>query len=235
MEPAQPRSLSRRRIEKLLSKTRANSSAGARIEALSKEFIGLPYCSNLIGSADHPEMFVASIDEFDCVTYIETVLALARASNVQQFVESLRTLRYHQGRVDWKRRNHYMTQWILNNTRNGQVRQISARVPRRTKTRVLNLLPGLSPLNARFQCVPKQAVRRLTPALQTGDLIFFASTRKHLDVFHCGLLIRDGEQLRMRHASRSRKAVVEQDLSEFLNANRMAGIIVVRPTGDSNR
>jgi len=33
----------------------------------------------------------------------------------------------------------------------------------------------------------------------------------------------------MRHASRSQGMVVEQELSEFLKANRMAGVIVVRP------
>jgi len=67
--------------------------------------------------------------------------------------------------------------------------------------------------------------------LQTGDLIFFVSTRKNLDVFHTGIIIRDGKRLLMRHASRSRGLVVEQDLNEFLKANRMAGVIVVRPDG----
>ncbi len=39
----------------------------------------------------------------------------------------------------------------------------------------------------------------------------------------------------MRHASRSRGFVVEQELSEFLKANRMAGVIVARPRlGEAN-
>jgi len=75
----------------------------------------------------------------------------------------------------------------------------------------------------------------LMPHLDTGDLMFFASTRKHLDVFHCGVLVRDGDRLRMRHASRSRKGVVEQDLDEFLKNNRMAGVIAVRPAGERSR
>ena len=33
----------------------------------------------------------------------------------------------------------------------------------------------------------------------------------------------------MRHASRSKGFVVEQELSEFLKSNRMAGVIVMRP------
>jgi N-acetylmuramoyl-L-alanine amidase-like len=235
MKRAQPRSTSRRRIQKLLSIAGSRRSAGARIEAVSKEFVGLPYSSTLIGSAEQPEIFVASLDRFDCVTYVETVLALARASNPSQFAEFLRHLRYDRGCVAWEKRNHYMTQWISNNRRDGTIRQISVHVPRKTKTRVLNIIRGLPAFSAHFKCVPKQAIKHLTSQLKTGDLIFFASTRKHLDVFHCGLLIRDGEHLRMRHASRSRKSVVEQDLDEFLKNNRMAGVIVVRPTGDRIR
>jgi Protein of unknown function (DUF1460) len=60
-------------------------------------------------------------------------------------------------------------------------------------------------------------------------LIFFASTRKHLDVFHAGIIVRDRDKVLMRHASRSQGGVVEQELNGFLKANRMTGVIVVRP------
>ena len=70
---------------------------------------------------------------------------------------------------------------------------------------------------------------RLAKYLHTGDLIFFVSTRKNLDVFHAGILIRTDQRLIMRHASRSEGLVVEQELSGFLEANRMAGVIVMRP------
>jgi cell wall-associated NlpC family hydrolase len=79
------------------------------------------------------------------------------------------------------------------------------------------------------KCVPKRAMPRLAAYLQSGDLIFFASTRRYLDVFHAGIIVRDGQSVLMRHASRSQGFVVEQQLSEFLKANRMAGVIVVRP------
>jgi cell wall-associated NlpC family hydrolase len=76
---------------------------------------------------------------------------------------------------------------------------------------------------------------RLAAHLQSGDLIFFASTRRNLDVFHAGIIVRDGKSVLMRHASRSRGSVVEQELGEFLRANRMAGVIVVRPQGAAIR
>jgi Protein of unknown function (DUF1460) len=53
--------------------------------------------------------------------------------------------------------------------------------------------------------------------------------RKHLDVFHCGVIVRDGKKILLRHASRRAGGVVEQDLNDFLKVNRMAGVIIARP------
>jgi Protein of unknown function (DUF1460) len=231
MKPAQPRGLSRRRVEQLLSKTKYDRSASNRIDVLSRLFLGHSYKSNpLIGSADTAEVFTASLDGFDCVTYIETIVALARALNVDDFIEWLRKIRYEQGCIQWERRNHYMTLWIRNNVREGIISPVSMpAVPIVSRERVLNVVSGLAAQRTRVKCVPKPAVQQLEPHLRSGDLIFFASTRKNLDVFHTGIIVRDGKRVLMRHASRSRGLVVEQELSEFLKANRMAGVIVVRP------
>jgi cell wall-associated NlpC family hydrolase len=231
MQHAQPRRLSRRRVEELLSKTKPNRSAGDRIEFLSRSFLGKPYkISPLIGASDTPEVFTVSLDEFDCVTYIETVLALSLASSMDEFLEWLRRIRYESGRVKWERRNHYMTDWIRSNIRAGALRRLSfPRLPAVMKEKKLDDVPGLPPVRARFSCVPRTAMKKLMREMQTGDLIFFASTRKRLDVFHCGIIIRDGARVLVRHASRSRGGVVEQELNEFLKANRMAGVIIARP------
>jgi len=196
MKHAQPRGLSRRRVEQLLSETKHDRSAGSRIDVLSRHFLGHSYKPNpLIGSADTVEVFTASLDGFDCVTYIETIVALARASNVDDFTEWLRRIRYERGRIQWERRNHYMTLWIRNNVREGIIRPVSMpTVPILSRERVLNVVPGLAAQRTRVKCVPKPAVPRLEPHLQSGDLIFFASTRKNLDVFHAGIIVRDGKK-----------------------------------------
>jgi hypothetical protein len=237
MKHPQPRGLSRRRVEQLLSEAKNDHSAGDRIYVLSRHFLGHPYKPNpLIGTVDSPEVFTASLDGFDCVTYIETILALARASSVDDFIEWLRKIRYERGRIQWERRNHYMTLWIRNNIREGILRPVSMPAAATiSKERVLNVVPGLSAQRTHVKCVPKQAVPRLAGYLQSGDLIFFVSTRKSLDVFHAGIIVRDGKSMSMRHASRGQGFVVEQDLSEFLMANRMAGVIAVRPQGVTRR
>lgn len=205
--------------------------AGSRVDSFSRHFLGYPYQSNpLIGSADTPEVFTASFLGFDCVTYIETVLALARASSVDDFIRWLRKIRYEEGRIEWARRNHYMTFWIRNNIREGIIRPISMRaVPALSKDRVLDVVPGLAAQRTHIKYAPKPAMPRLAIYLQSGDLIFFVSTRKNLDVFHTGIIVRDGTGIRLRHASRSQGSVVEQELDTFLKSNRMTGVIVVRP------
>jgi cell wall-associated NlpC family hydrolase len=231
LDTAPPSQRLRRRVEQLISKTRYEPSIGSRIDLLSRRFLGHPYKPDpLIGSANTAEVFTASLDGFDCVTYIETIVALARASNADDFTKWLRKIRYERGCIQWERRNHYMTRWIRNNVREGILKPVSTpAVPTLRSERVLNVVPGLDPQRSRMKCVPKAAVPKLERHLQTGDLIFFASTRKHLDVFHAGIIVRDGKTVFMRHASRSQSGVVEQELSEFLKANRMTGVIVVRP------
>jgi Protein of unknown function (DUF1460) len=231
MSHPRPRGLDRRCVEKLISKMKNDHAVGSRIERLSRHFIGHPYANNpLIGAADADEVFTASFDGFDCVTYIETILALALASKVDDFGVWLRKIRYERGSIQWERRNHYISQWISNNVRNGLIEQISmSEVPIVSRERVLDVVPGLAARRAVFDCVPKPMVRRLEPHLQTGDLIFFVSTRKNLDVFHAGIIVHDNENILMRHSSRSLGGVVEQQLSEFLKTNRMAGVLVMRP------
>ena len=202
----------------------------ARVEQVSCGFLGCPYRINpLKGSAETPEVFVASTGAFDCVTYVETVLARAFGRNSRDFREYLRRLRYRAGQVSWISRNHYMINWIRNNTREGFVRPVSLSSAEVLKERMLDMLPGLPAQRQRFKCLPKRLLPTAAKKIQSGDLIFFASTRPHLDVFHCGIVVWKGGGLLLRHASRSRGGVVEQELSDFLKENRMAGVIIVRP------
>jgi hypothetical protein len=231
MMHAQALAFDSRHARQLLKQTTRVIPSGVRIEALSRHLLGRPYIANsLKGSAVEREIFTARLDAFDCVTYIETVLAMSRSSGTDDFLKWLRLLRYDQGRVEWKKRNHYMVSWIRNNVRLGVIKRVPLPAKSVTKSRILNVVPGLPAVSARFRCVPKRFLASTGRRLRTGDIVFFASTRLHLDVFHCGIIVRQHDRLLLRHASRSRQRVVEQELSEFANDNRMAGVIIVRPT-----
>jgi hypothetical protein len=230
MSSASPQDLDSRLVQRLLDSVKSARRADNRIELLSAQLLGRPYQSNpLIGSAQLPEAFTARTDAYDCVTFIETVVALARSRQIHAFVKTLRYIRYASGDIAWIHRNHYMSEWIRQNLRSGWIRRVPALKGSVRKDRILDVVPGLSARRTAFTCIPKNRLLKAADRIRTGDLIFFVSTRKSLDVFHCGILVRNGQKLLVRHASRSRGAVVEQDLSEFLKQNRMAGVIIVRP------
>ena len=212
------------------------NGVAARVESISGRFLGYPYLAHsLVGSVDTPEVFNDSLQGFDCVTYIESVMALVYANKAGNYSSILKKLRYSNGRVDWRRRNHYMTQWLKNNARQGLIRRVAVRFATTRKQRLLNVVPGLPACRQSFSCIPKGKFSAVKSEIRTGDLIFFASTRSHLDVFHCGILIREGETWILRHASRSRGSVVDQNLMSFLKENRMAGLLLARPCDRSHR
>src|SRR5262245_51142210 len=129
----------------------------SRIERISAHFLGRPYRVNpLIGTAEAREVFVHDTDAFDCVTYVETVLARANARTAGEFLQRLRRLRYRSGQVSWLCRNHYMTQWIRNNRREGFVREVALSPHGVVKSRVLETVPGLPAQKQRFRCFPKR-------------------------------------------------------------------------------
>jgi cell wall-associated NlpC family hydrolase len=234
MTDTRPRGLWARRAQRLLTKAKGLRSVADRVEFFSKCFLGSPYETNPLGGAPGtPEVLTALLEGFDCVTYVESVLALSLSTTSGEFVDWLRRIRYVEGQVSWAHRNHYMTGWVRQNKRAGVVKSIAAGVPGNHKSRVLDVVPGIPARRTRFLVVPRSKLERLQRRLRTGDLIFFASTRRRLDVFHCGILVRRDDRLWLRHAAGGRKSVVEQGLSEFLAANRMAGVLVVRSADPS--
>ncbi len=217
-------------VRQLLRQAAAQATVGQRLKVISGQLLGFPYLVNpLRGSATEPEQMITTLAGFDCVTYIETALALALAASVSEFPELLREIRYVYGEVAWRRRHHYSVDWMRHNIRRGFLADLTrgAQVLQRRKS--LDLIPGLPPRIVSFAYFPKKKLGFIGPTLQDGDLIFFVSTRRGLDVFHTGIIIREGRRILLRHAARSRGAVVEQELKEFIQANRMSGFIVVRP------
>lgn len=220
----------RRRIEELIAEARSQRDLGAKIKLISMRLLGARYIVQpLKGSLSEPEEFVVRLDGFDCVTYIETVLALASARDVNGFLQRLRTLRYANGEVSYATRLHYTTDWSKANIARGYLQDITRGADTVERTKVLNKLPGFRPHVANFSFFPKAKLNAVSATLQDGDLIYFVSGRQGLDTYHVGLLCWQSDRLMLRHAARSKRKVTEQPLAEFIKANRMSGFIVARP------
>jgi hypothetical protein len=216
--------------KRLLEEMNDTSNLCERTERISVRFLGRPYFANpLEGGPDTPEVFKASLEGFDCVTYIETALALARSRAINEFIDELREMRYENGRIDFYHRNHYMVDWVSNNEERGIIKDITTGPKAVVKTRTLSLIEALPEKATSFRCFPKRSLNQIQSGIETGDVMLFASTRKSLDVFHAGILIKGEDEISLRHASRAAGRVIEQSLASFISAHRMSGMILLRP------
>src|ERR1051325_9107438 len=88
-------------INRILDRVSDEKNVAQRGARISSFFLGRPYVVGpLEGGENSPEVFKASLDAFDCVTFIETVLALARASTPDEFAAALRQIRYANAEVN---------------------------------------------------------------------------------------------------------------------------------------
>lgn len=99
-------------------------STNQKIIHWSNQFIGLPYGKGgplgegKSGRFDRDPLY--RFDTFDCTTFVETVTALSLSSNKSEFEQSLISLRYKNGVVSYKTRNHITSHsWLPENTQNG--------------------------------------------------------------------------------------------------------------------
>jgi hypothetical protein len=107
------------RIGRLIIEAQSKGSISEKIDFISGALRGTRYLGyTLIGDPQRPEQFVVRDDGFDCVTFCETVLAAARAGSHDRFNAVLKTIRYHDGVVSWRERNHYFFEWGQHNVEN---------------------------------------------------------------------------------------------------------------------
>ena len=118
-------------LETALASSEDAAPIGRVMQDVGRHFRGRPYRT---GTLDAPktETLVARFDGFDCVTFVETALALARSAQASDttyagFAQRLAEQRYRDGGpVGYCGRLHYFTEWITNNAKRGHVRRLGA-------------------------------------------------------------------------------------------------------------
>jgi hypothetical protein len=227
---AMPGGLDAAEAVRLLDESAREPDLGNRIDHLSELLLGREYVEGSLGGGPElPEELRISLSAFDCVTFIETVLALAFARTIEEFIVTVRGIRYEDGEVAWARRNHYMVDWARNNEERGFVSNLTAGPRAAAKICTLNLIAGLPEKRTSFSYFSTQNPADLAGLFETGDLILFVSIKETLDVFHTGFLIERNGRWFLRHATRTAGAVIDQELAEFMNQNTLAGFVLLRP------
>jgi len=114
---------------------------GDAVARFGASFVGTPYEAHTLDPPG-PEKLVINLRGFDCVTFVENMLALAHFLRVAPrdalddpvryiplYGELLRDIRYRDGEMSgYSGRLHYFTDWIWDNQRKDKVQDLSQRL-----------------------------------------------------------------------------------------------------------
>ncbi len=217
-------------IARLIEEARAHGGISQRIDFISAALRGTRYLGyTLIGGPRQPEVFVVRDDGFDCVTYCETVLAAAIARNTGEFETKLREIRYHNGIVTWRERNHYFFDWSKHNVENKICKSIVMKGSLEIEKNVY-WHKELGKRHFAMTVIPRTAFLANKSQLMDGDIVGFVTQRPDLDFFHVGFVILSPHgELLLRHAAKSRHRVLDERMDRFITVNRVGYVTLLRP------
>ena len=225
-----------------------------------EKFYGTPYLASTL-EKNGDEHLIINLQEMDCTTFVETVLAFARTysekkTGFSDFTRNLQLIRYQNGHIEgYPSRLHYFSDWIIDNSRKGIVREITptlqaVRINKKYDYMSRNSIkyPALyqNPIAIKkieekenllsqqpFYYVPKDS---LTPnrlqKINDGDIIAITTDIKGLDIVHVGIAYKKEGIVYLLHASQNKGKVIldPTPLTEYLRPHpHQTGIRVIRP------
>ncbi|HVZ52794.1 MAG TPA: N-acetylmuramoyl-L-alanine amidase-like domain-containing protein, partial [Pseudolabrys sp.] len=147
----------------------------------------------------------------------------------RDYEAALKQIRYREGAVEWRERNHYFSDWCEFNIANGVCRAVALPGGEPVQ-KMLTTMRGIEPRRMSLTAVPRASVIAHRDLVATGDIIGFLSRRPGLDYFHTGFIVVDAKgDLWLRHAARSQGRVLDVSLARFMNVNGVRAVTVVRP------
>jgi hypothetical protein len=217
------------RIALLIEAAQVLPAVAQRIDFIASALRGTTYRGyTLIGGPHQPEKFVARDDGFDCVTFCETVLAAAMARDLGEFETNLKAVRYRNGVVAWRERNHYFFEWSQHNIENRTCRAIDMDGSVELEKSVY-WQPELGRRHFSMTVIPRATILANKSRLAAGDIIGFVTVRPNLDYFHVGFIaFGKGGELLLRHASLSRHRVLDERMDRFFALNRVRYVTLLR-------
>ena len=220
---------------KLLAQSRSQTTAPLnfteRLRFFSKTLEGTPYFLGPTGEGRYGAIDpkpIADFTQFDCVTYMESVLGLALAHHAPDVLPSILGIRYHGDTISYANRNHYFTgEWIANNPGYFRVLQIPGdtvitKKLDRSKLLATKSLNG-SDVQARIRYMPYEKALKLAKNWNLGNRflgVAFMTARDGIDATHTGFVDASSGRPLLRHASQLQGRVAEQDFAEYLESRR---------------
>ncbi|PZO44548.1 MAG: DUF1460 domain-containing protein [Pseudanabaena frigida] len=135
------------------------------LQIVSTKFIGATYREGLLDRGATEKLFV-SLTEFDCVLFVETVLAFSRNLHspnptYENFVQNVEAVRYANGKLDgYCSRLHYFSEWIRDNEKRNIVKDVTDELGGLPLNKTLNFMSSnwrkysrLKNSEANYQCI----------------------------------------------------------------------------------
>ncbi len=235
----------------------SDSAVSSMILFIGKQFIDTPYIGGILDEPE-TEKLVADLSRLDCVTFLESVVALSRTikkgkTQFEDFCHELEFIRYRDGVMKgYASRLHYFSEWIQNNAQKGILEHISADIGGKPFVKKINIMssnrvnyPHLKQdsaliavkqaeerLSVTQHCyLPKEELLLHVDKIRNGDLIALVTSVDGLDVSHVGIAVYKNSELHLMHASSlSKKVEISTgSLFEMLRRNSSyTGIMVAR-------
>jgi hypothetical protein len=231
---------------------------GEIVIAIGASFIGTPYAARTL-EVPGPERLVVNLRGLDCVTFVESTLALARCiargeATMLAFESQLQRIRYRRGVLDeYPSRLHYFCDWIHDNDEKKTVRNMTEELGGERFQKNINfmsthraqygqlsngvyyerILDIERAINRRgLYHLPKEHLARVEDRVQDGDIIGITTTIEGLDISHTGIAVRENGVLKYLHAplTKGKVQVTNASLTKYLAARTTStGIMVARP------
>jgi hypothetical protein len=222
--------------ENALPLTRAGTRVGEFAIGSPYEAFALEAYIKSGGDPSRKEPLTLSLMRFDCVSLVESCLAVARAADDgaavswDGFAREMERMRYRGGnRGSYATRLHYFSEWIADGARRGLVRDLGPELGGVNDTRPLRFMtehrasyPALAHDGVFRQIVemersldalprgmiPTARIPEVSAGIESGDVLAFATAIPGLDVTHAAFAYRDSAgTLRVLHAPLSGGAV----------------------------
>ena len=227
------------------------------IQKIARQFLGASYQAGLLDRGSE-ETLIASLTQFDCVLFIETVIALVKGIAIEDytystFTKNIINQRYRQGQMaNYCDRLHYFSEWISDNQKRGNLVNLTPTLGGITLQKNLNFMtvhrdsyPQMVKSEKNYQCIaeveknlqqlnltylPTHRLFSIYPKLKSGDIIGITTNIAGLDVTHTGLVYRQGNRVGLIHASPAGRVTIATDLQQYVShIPKAIGVFVVRP------
>lgn len=194
------------------------NDANALIEFYARQLLGTPYVAHTL-EADE-ELLTINIHQLDCLTFIESLYALTRATldrrySWRDYAANIENVRYRGGRMgDYSTRIHYISEWIIDNNMRGNLVEITPDLPHvdymvknidymthhtdsyrqlKNDSAMVEKIRRFELRNHRFPYLKRTWLddKAVKAALRTGDFVTLVTKVEGLDVSHNGIIIID--------------------------------------------